>query len=83
MPELVTIQSRNPGRGSGNDQFLAAYVDILFSDGVAGANLDELARQADISMRELLHHFPAMEDWVSAVLTWSSVFMTWPNHRRE
>lgn len=61
-------QPRKHRRGSGKDRVLAAYVDILLTDGVAAATLDEVARRAEISKGGLLHHFPSKEALVTGLM---------------
>ena len=68
MAEQANKKQRKHKRGSGKDRVLAAYVDILLSDGVAAATLDEVARQAEISKGGLLHHFPSKEALVTGLM---------------
>lgn len=55
-------------RGSGRDRVLDAYIDVLLTDGIAAATLDEVARRADISKGGLLHHFKSKDDLVEGLL---------------
>lgn len=55
-------------RGSGRDRVLDAYINVLLTDGVAAATLDEVARRADISKGGLLHHFKSKDDLTQGLL---------------
>lgn len=55
-------------RGSGRARVLDAYADILATDGVQAATLDEVAHRADISKGGLLHHFGSKEDLIAGLI---------------